>query len=256
MKVQLYVLIDPFTLKIRYIGRTSNSLQKRLIGHISKSKRKQNHKDYWIQSLIRQGYKPIIKQHSIIEGWVHSYKCEQLLINKALNHGFKLLNLKDRGEGGVNNIVTDEQKQKISYTLKEGYKSGKIKPSRVTKIYTFDLNGLFLKEYNSCSDCISDIGIPRSSLEKVLSKKVKRWTTFQITYGNNPGIYSKVKTILKTLEKEVFILDNVTKETLHFKSFKVAATHLKVSSPTIRRYIKSKKLYKNYYIAECPFKTR
>ena len=42
MEVKIYVLIDPVTYKIRYIGRTKCSLNTRLNGHLSKSKFKNN----------------------------------------------------------------------------------------------------------------------------------------------------------------------------------------------------------------------
>lgn len=37
MKTNVYALIEPNTLKIRYIGITKQSLQKRLFGHLSDS---------------------------------------------------------------------------------------------------------------------------------------------------------------------------------------------------------------------------
>src|SRR6478609_5586382 len=97
MRVHIYILIDPITLKIRYIGRTTNSLNKRLIGHLSKSKKGKTHKDYWLQKLMREGYIPIIKLYKTITGWKESHKYEQKLINKAINFGWDLTNSDDRG---------------------------------------------------------------------------------------------------------------------------------------------------------------
>ena len=42
LKVNIYVLIDPITCKIRYIGRTKNRLEIRLRGHMSKCLHKKN----------------------------------------------------------------------------------------------------------------------------------------------------------------------------------------------------------------------
>ena len=38
VKVNIYVLIDPITLKVRYIGRTKKPLSERLSQHVGKAK--------------------------------------------------------------------------------------------------------------------------------------------------------------------------------------------------------------------------
>lgn len=62
----IYALIDPDTNLIRYVGKTKNSLEKRLKQHIYKSKYKKNnrltHKENWIRKLTNEGKKPIIKE--------------------------------------------------------------------------------------------------------------------------------------------------------------------------------------------------
>lgn len=252
MRVNIYVLIDPTTLKIRYIGRTVNSLSTRLIGHISKSKKESTHKALWINKLLKNGEIPIIKLFKVINGWKESHKYEQMLINKALMHGFNLTNSDDRGEGAINKIITEEQKVKISNSLKDKYKKGILKPTRTTSISTFDLNGNFIKKYSSCKECCLDIKIPQSSLENVLCKRVKRWKNYQITYGKNPGIYTIKSKDMSYLKKRVLVY-NTLKRGLHRKSipldsYKEAAKYLNVSSPTIRRYIKSGKLLNNIFL--------
>jgi hypothetical protein len=252
MKVKIYILIDPITCKIRYIGRTTQSLNKRLIGHISKSKLKQTHRDFWIQSLLKQGLIPKIKELKTVEGWSYSHEIEKNYIKKALKYNFKLTNHDDRGEGCKNKIITDFQKLKISNTLKYKYENNIIKPTNTTKISIYDLNGNFIKEFNSCSECVKILNVPQSSLEKVLSQKVKRWKNYQITYGENPGKYNG-RLNFNQNNKNIFIYDNINNKILEFESFKLAAKYLKVSSPTIRRYIN--KLYKKqFYISNARIK--
>ena len=250
MKVHIYVLIDPISLKIRYIGRTSNSLNTRLIGHLSKARRGNTHKDLWIKKLMRSEQIPIIKLYKDVEGWKESHRYEQQLINKCLKHGFELVNLDDRGEGSINKIITSHQRSKISKTLKEGYSKGLIKPTKTTKVTIYDLQGNYIQEYKSCSECCKNIGIPQSSLENVLSRRVKRWKNYQITYGENPGIYKINKKEMKNIMKQVAILtiDSTEDKILLFDSYKEAAEYLKVSSPTIRRYIQSGLPYKDNYL--------
>lgn len=251
MEVKIYVLIDPITCDIRYIGRTKCSLNTRLNGHLSKSKFKRTHKDCWIQSLLRKGLIPKIKQFKKVRGWKESYLYEKNLISKCLAHGFNLVNCDDRGEGGVDKIISKDQRIKISETLKQSYSTGKIGPTRQTPVSVFDLEGNFIKSFESLSKCSLELSIPYSSLEKVLSKRCKRWKSYQITYGDNPGKYRIVKD-MSCLNKKVNLI-NVNDNTItEFESYKSLAEFLKTSSPQIGRYVLSGKIYKNNYLIQMP----
>jgi len=252
MEVKIYVLIDPITCKIRYIGRTKCSLNTRLNGHLSKSKLKNNYKDYWIQSLLKKGVIPKIKLFKKIIGWKESHLYEQKLISKCINFGFDLVNLDDRGEGSINKIITEEQKQKIKTTLKEKYKSGEIKPTRRTPVTVFDLDGDFINNFDSLSQCSDELKIPYSSLEKVVSKKVKKWKNYQITYGENPGKYHLEKD-MSCLNKKVNLLNVETFKEIEFESYKSLVKYLNTSTTQVRRYLQNGKVFKNYKIL-CPFK--
>lgn len=244
MNVNIYVLIDPRSLKVRYIGRTTQSLQKRLNGHINKSKKENNHKSCWIKSLLKINKKPIIKLIKVVKGWENSYKIERIYIKTAIKNNYDLTNLDDRGIGGKNKVLTLEQRLKISNTLKLGYEKGLIKPTNTTPVFVFDLFGTKLYNFYSCSECIKVLNISRSTLENVLSLKQKRWKNYQITYGNNPGIYTFRSNYTQN-NKEIFIFDISNLQEMYFNSFKSAATFLNVSSPTIRRYVN--KVFRNKF---------
>ena len=65
MNYQIYVLIDPNTNKIRYVGQTSGFLSYRLNSHVSKALEYfnvNNEKEKWIRQLYGQGQIPIIKR--------------------------------------------------------------------------------------------------------------------------------------------------------------------------------------------------
>jgi len=252
MKVKIYILIDPMTSKIRYIGRTTQSLEKRLIGHLSKSKNKNTHRDFWIQSLLKNGELPKIKLIKVVIGWSNSHDVERFYIRIALKHNFNLTNHDDRGKGSLNKMITSLQKLKISNTLKDKYKRGIIKPTHITPVSTFNLDGKFINKYESCAKCVNAIGISQSSLENILSKRVRRWKNFQVTYGNNPGKY-EARTNYKQNNKSIFIYNIIDNLNLKFESYKLAAEYLNVSSPTIRRYID--KVYKEkFYITSARLK--
>lgn len=172
MRIFIYALIDPVTCKTRYIGRTKQSLQKRLYNHLAKTRsnkklgKKLTYSQNWINSLIKIGTKPIIKK--IIEldcSWEESYKIEQFLINKYRRLR-KLTNLYDRGEGGINRKVSLETKNRISNSLKKGYRSGDILPTRTTKVFKYSLSGEFIEEYNSLKEAAEKTSISCSSISK------------------------------------------------------------------------------------------
>lgn len=249
MKINIYVLIDPITSKIRYIGRTKNELKIRLRGHLSKSKLKKNHKDCWIQSLLKKNMKPKIKLVTIIVGWEESHVYERNLIKKAIDFGFNLVNLDDRGQGLVNKIITEEQKLKISNTLKAGYKSGNIKYTNTCPVIVYDLLGNVIYNFSTQKKCAEYLKIHVSTIETQVSGKVKRCGEYQIRSAvqENPGPY-----ILKRNNsfnfKKVHSFNLTTKEIKTFSSFKEAATYFNVSSPTIKRKLESGKDINNKYI--------
>ena len=62
--VKIYKLLDPKTKEIKYIGKTINSLETRLIGHMTQlilSNPRFSEKNEWISSLLKEGYCPIIE---------------------------------------------------------------------------------------------------------------------------------------------------------------------------------------------------
>lgn len=250
MKVKIYCLIDPVTFKIRYIGRTKNSLSTRLQGHLTKSKLKKTHRDYWIQSLMRNGRIPIIKTITVCNGWKESHDMERRYISIGIKYKFPLTNHDDRGEGEKNKKITAKQRKQISETLKRKYKTGEIKPTKTTPVFVFDLKGIFLQKFNSIADCCIVLNLKVSSVEKVLSGKAKRNKNYQITYGKNPGKYvgRDAKKASEKLKKPVVLIKG--NEKIKFSSYKDAAGFLNVTTPTIRRHLN--KQYKNYFIKPMP----
>src|SRR5690242_9617875 len=112
MIVKIYVLIDPITLKVRYIGRTTVSLPMRLSQHIHKSvkKKESTHKAHWIRLFYKNSLKPYIRLLTSVEGWKESYQFERDLIFKYRD---RLLNHNDRGIGGKNVRVSERRRKMI-----------------------------------------------------------------------------------------------------------------------------------------------
>jgi hypothetical protein len=181
MRVTIYVLIDPITLKVRYIGRTRVALNSRLSCHVCKAKRYNfpYHKDNWIRKLVRMNSKPFIRKLTEVEGWTNSYEVEKALIAKYRD---RLLNHNDRGEGSKNAIRTKRQKRMISDTLKEGYKSGRIPHPRNKVVYVYDLEDNYLRSYDSCKEAAEDLNIYPPAVRKCARGIYRQMKGYQFKY--------------------------------------------------------------------------
>lgn len=101
MNVKIYKLIDPFTYEIRYIGKTSRSLKKRLWEHINGAKydsKEKSHKNNWIRQVLDNGGKPEIEL--ITE--VNESKWEQEEVDQIAAHKIKhpITNIASGGTDG------------------------------------------------------------------------------------------------------------------------------------------------------------
>lgn len=94
----VYVLIDPRTDEVRYVGKTSKPLRVRLAGHMHD--RGKYHRAYWVQQLVRQGYEPRIELVQEVHD-DHWREAERYWIAYFRTIGCDLTNATAGGEGGA-----------------------------------------------------------------------------------------------------------------------------------------------------------
>ena len=113
--VSIYSLIDPRTNKVRYIGKTVLTLQKRLYHHLYD--KSDTHKCRWIKSLMQLNLVPIIQE---IEKCLESEweERERVWIAYYKKYGDCLTNCTDGGDGVYGLTRTEEHKNKIRESLK------------------------------------------------------------------------------------------------------------------------------------------
>lgn len=230
MQVKIYCLYDPYTLKIRYIGRTKCSLEKRLREHISKSKNylkntsniQGSYKINWINSLLKIGLKPKIKLLTVIEGWEESHIFEKELIQKHLvKHN--LVNGDDRGPGSLAKNTSKEVEEKRIKKIKLFFSKEKNKKNFYNPMYVYNLDGSLYKKFNSVKFVEKELNISSKKISVFLnsfdnkktkpipinnfyfSKKLykKHPLTEKLTYQSNHKI---VKTIDCINKKEKLFL--------------------------------------------------
>ena len=227
VEVKIYVLYDPRECKVRYVGRTSKAVLKhRLIEHITKARyehvyypgKKSSHKNNWINSLLKDGVEPCIKQLTVVKGWAKSHILEKNLIeNYSLKR--KLVNYSDKGQGLIENYVSKEQREQISQTLKKFYTTN-LNP-RAKAIEVFDEEGNYINEYSSATEFAKIIGVTPRNVAKIAyggygRKSIKGYQVIykgaarpgKIKYAKAKGYISngkrKVITVVNTETNEVF----------------------------------------------------
>lgn len=108
----IYGLIDPRDGRIRYVGKTHQTLQARLCKHISERNhpdKKGYHKSAWIRCLVAIGLKPeIILLEKVVDGdWVEA---EKRWIAYGRSQRWDLTNHTDGGEGAYGRVSNIPQK--------------------------------------------------------------------------------------------------------------------------------------------------
>ena len=93
----IYVLIDPKTNEIRYVGK-ANNVSERYKAHLNRARKHQVHKKNWLDKLKNDGLKPIVVVIDVvpIEEWVF---WETYWISQMKTWGFNLLNYTNGGDG-------------------------------------------------------------------------------------------------------------------------------------------------------------
>jgi hypothetical protein len=156
MKSKIYSLTDEFGV-VRYVGKTSKSLNRRLIQHKSEARNKNTHKCRWISSMLNNGLVPKISMigeydDSIIGGM------EKFWINYFRMNGNRLTNCTDGGEGV--SAPSAETRLKMS-NARKGIKLSdstkkKISDFQKKPVLRYDICGNFIKEYESILDTEKD----------------------------------------------------------------------------------------------------
>jgi len=116
--VKIYKLICPISNEIRYVGKTTQTLNKRLSVHLScKTK---CHRVSWITSLKNKGFKPLIELIEEVEDYVWIEK-EIYWIKYYKDQECNLCNHTLGGEGQRGVKFSEETRKKMSNSRK-GYK--------------------------------------------------------------------------------------------------------------------------------------
>lgn len=109
----IYTLTDPRTNEIRYVGKANNVTQ-RYLAHLNRARKHQIHKLNWINSLRKDGLKPILQIIDVvpIEEWIF---WETYWISQIKTWGFNLINYTQGGDGCTFGNQTSFKKGNITW---------------------------------------------------------------------------------------------------------------------------------------------
>lgn len=148
----IYKLIDPNTKLIRYVGITTGPLQGRLVGHLHEvyfRKREFNEKLKWLESLLVNHQIPIIELIEETENKLREvYWINTLMPDLNMVHGTNI-------------------KFNHSYSL-----------LRNIPVYQYDLQGNFLKSWNSASEAELELSIDNTNICSVIAGKRRKAGNF------------------------------------------------------------------------------
>lgn len=162
-------------------------------------------------------------------------KREQFWIDK-LNPKFNITLLVER------NILSQESRELISKTLKEGYESGRIKSRSFVEIDAYDLKGNLIGSFNSCKDCYSFFNVSESMLTSVLKYKSKQAKGFVFRYKGEKFSYEK------TAKPGRITLLECNEYNKEFVSMTEAAKYLGTTVNSLSRCYRYNGKYKKYKI--------
>jgi len=185
----LYVLKDPNTLIIRYVGY-SNSPKRRLWEHIRDAKKGvKTHKSYWIKSLIDNQQSPLIEILYNCDNHDDILHKEIELIKELKDNGILLTNLTDGGDGQRGKKL-DRNHPIINYNLgKKMSDETKIKLSESRK-------GIVFTDEHKNKLSIKKTGYKRS-LDSIEKQSLTKSCKIKVLYNDEVFIFSKKSEAVK-----------------------------------------------------------
>lgn len=220
---QIYVLIDPITNDIKYVGKTVSSLSKRLSSHYKD--KHHTHKTCWIKSLKDKGLKPIIQNIEFCNE--DELNCREIYWISYFKEKYKLTNLTNGGDGlPIGFKHSDETKEKIrknSLLSNNGkFKKGNVRNLKAIenskkKILVYNINGEFIQEIIGIKEASILLKINKNNITDCLKNKLSHIRDYRFFYftENYPLKINKLDNIIvknrkiKEFENDIFVKEYI-----------------------------------------------
>ena len=220
MKTFIYILKNPDTQEIRYVGKTIN-VKRRYYQHtnLKIQQKAKTHVSNWLLSLLENNKKPIIEIVEEID--INWEEREIYWISFYKQQGYKLCNIAEGGKGCLGYIPSEEhrKKQSISMKGKNNWMKGRI----------------FSQEW-------------KSNISKTQLGEKNNF------FGNHFTEEMKEKQRAKKISKPIKAFNIKTKEEIEFISIAEAWKKLNLKKSNIIAYLKKRyngKSYKGWQFTYC-----
>lgn len=166
----IYALIDPRDSVVRYIGKTINPKTRRYQHICKQDKRFDNFRTRWINSLLKIKLKPIFK---ILEVCPLDIFESREIYYISMYKSEKLTNADDTGQGNKNRPI--EIIEKSNFPRK--------------KVYQFDLNGNFIREWKSTREASRNLNISHANISRCCNGIFNHSRGFIFRYNRDCKIF-------------------------------------------------------------------
>lgn len=205
--VSIYVLVDPFTLKIRYIGETKKVLKDRLSNHISDAilNRDKSRRSTWVRYIIKKGKIPIIRRIATKDSKKEAIELEDYLIKKYFKK-FRLIN--DLNAGKFNKFSARKLISK--------------------KLYMYDYFGNFVKECGLVKDIAKELNVCDSCIKRAIYLDTKSCKNYQFSREKVEKMQNLAEYSPKN-HNEILLKDTVLNTEIRFTSMKKCSYELNLN---------------------------
>lgn len=157
-KSAIYGLVDPRDGQLRYVGKTTRKLSRRLIEHLGKSTKK-THKSNWLAALAKLGLKPTLVEIQVVDIEVEN-QAETHWIAYFKSLGFRLTNGTVGGDGLVGFRKLDQQTRDLAVDLyRVGYGIAEIG-------IMYEVSGETIRSYLAEVGVERRVGSPRKTIDR------------------------------------------------------------------------------------------
>ena len=224
----------------RYVGSSIN-IQQRLQTHRSNLRHKHHTNDHLQSAWTKYGEKNF--DYSILEFCEKERRIER--------EQYYVDTLKPEYNISVDIVELPsyslESRQKHSTTRKRLIVEGKIAKTNCTKLFVYNLQGEFIKEFNSESDAIKELGLTKSGVDKTLSGENKHHHGYLLFREKQDYVtpYKKTKKVDK--QYKPIIVQN-SNEYYEFKNAKECSEYFNVHIVSVRGAILNNRKFLNKYM--------
>jgi len=197
----------------------------------SRAYSKNTRSDFWKNIILKTPYEVEILFESDNYDFIKEKEIEFISLygRRNLKQG-SLVNLTDGGDGNLNSIVSIETKNKLSIARKNS------KCIRGKKIYQYNIDGSFLKEWNNITSAAIYIDVNKSTLQKIATKNINNnyckgyyWSSKLKdsieTKSYRLAIFAKIK-MIDPLNNKIIQIFKSKEEALRFLGKKKSGTHI------------------------------